>query len=79
MLKKGNIEMNLLKKYRLLKGITQQELAFKSGYSLRSIHNFEKCDLNELRIDTIITLCEALNVDKIKFILELWGVTNEKR
>ncbi|EIS9524139.1 helix-turn-helix transcriptional regulator [Clostridioides difficile] len=58
---KSNIGKNI-KRYRLLNGWTQEELANESGLSKNAIYNYE----NEKRIPNMTILkkiCDALNID----------------
>ena len=53
-----------IKKYRLLNGMSQQDLAIKSGYSYAYIRRVEgpKC-LKNFSIQTVSNIAEALGVD----------------
>lgn len=59
-----------LKYWREEKGMTQQELAEKSGVSLRSIQNYEQGfkDINGAKVVTVLALAEALDVDVYNII-----------
>lgn len=54
-----------LKFMRESKGITQAELASKSGVKLRSIQNYEQGfhDINGAKVVTVLCLAEALGCD----------------
>ena len=53
-----------IKKYRLLNGMSQQDLAIKSGYSYAYIRRVEgpKC-LKNFSIQTVSNIAKALGVD----------------
>lgn len=59
-----------IKKYRLKKGLTQKDLALKSGYSYAYIRRVEgpKCAKN-FSIQTIYRLAKSLDID-IKQLFE---------
>lgn len=59
-----------LKFFREEKGLTQQELAEKSGVSLRSIQNYEQGfkDINGAKVVTVLALAEALDCDVYNII-----------
>ena len=54
-----------LKFYREDKGLSQSELAKKSGVALRQIQAFEQGykDINKAQLVTVLNLAEALDVD----------------
>ena len=54
-----------LKFMREEKGMTQAELAHKSGVNLRSIQNYEQGlkDINGAKVVTVLCLAEALGCD----------------
>lgn len=54
-----------LKFYREEAGMSQSQLAEKSGVSLRSIQMFEQGnrDINKAQVVTVLQLAEALDVD----------------
>lgn len=54
-----------LKYYRELKGMTQAELAEKSGVNLRTIQNYEQGfkDINGAAVVKVLQLAEALDCD----------------
>lgn len=53
-----------VKKFRILKGISQQELAFLCGNTDRStISNIERFNCNGLNISTIVKIASVLEVD----------------
>ena len=60
-----------LKRLRHQAGITQRELAEKSGISLRTIQQYEqrKKNINKAQIDTLIPLSKALYCD-VRELLE---------
>ena len=47
---------------RLKQGISQEELAFKSGLNINSISTLER-GLNNIKIKTLYQIASALNVD----------------
>ena len=59
-----------LKFFREEKGMTQQELAEKSGVNLRSIQNYEQGfkDINGAKVVTVLSLAEALGCDVYEII-----------
>ena len=59
-----------IKKYRLKKGLTQKDLALKSGYSYAYIRRVEgpKC-IKNFSIQTIYRLAKSLDID-IKQLFE---------
>ena len=61
-----------LKRLRRQAGLTQRELAEKSGISLRTIQQYEqrKKNINKAQIDTLIPLSKALYCD-VRDLLEL--------
>lgn len=55
-----------IKKYRLISGMTQKELAIKSGYSYSYIRKIEsKNNIIKYTIEMIYTLAKVLNIDFI--------------
>ncbi len=54
-----------LKFIREEKGMTQAELAIRSGVNLRSIQNYEQGfkDINGARVTTVLALADALGCD----------------
>ena len=60
-----------LKRLRRQAGLTQRELAEKSGISLRTIQQYEqrKKNINKAQIDTLIPLSKALYCD-VRELLE---------
>ena len=54
-----------LKRERIKKGLSQAELAEKSGVVLYTISNYER-GLTKPRIDKVKKLCEALDVEVTK-------------
>ena len=62
--------MNRLKNTREAAGLTQSELAEKSGVTLRMIRAYEQNtkDINKAQVATVIQLAEALGCD-IKAII----------
>lgn len=59
-----------LKFAREQKGLTQAELAEKSGVNLRSIQNYEQGfkDINKAQVVTVLQLAEALECDVYEII-----------
>ena len=47
---------------RLKQGISQEELAFKSGLNMNSISTLER-GINNVKIKTLYKIAQALNVD----------------
>lgn len=56
-----NIAQNL-KFYRGLAGLTQEELAHRSGVTLASINRIERGQVNKPHKPTLLALCKALKV-----------------
>lgn len=52
-----------LKKYRIEAGLTQEQLAEKSGISRVTIANIERGILSFIKSSTVIKLADALKVD----------------
>ena len=52
-----------LKKYRRIAGLTQEELARKSGVDATLISRFERGQRRRLSYDSIIRLARALNLE----------------
>lgn len=52
-----------LQKLRLAAGLSQSQLAEKTGLNLRTLQHYEQGskDLNAARLSTILKLCNALN------------------
>ena len=55
--------MDELKKYRIKAGLTQEQLAEKSGISRVTIANIERGGLAFVKSSTVIKLADALNID----------------
>ena len=55
--------MQELKKYRLQAGLTQEQLAEKSGVSRVTIANIERGSLTFIKSSTIIKLADALKIN----------------
>lgn len=55
--------MQELKNYRIAAGLTQEQLAEKSGVSRLTIANIERGAQTVLKSSTIIKLADALKVD----------------
>lgn len=55
--------MTNLKRIRESKGLTQAELAEKSGVNLRTIQNYEQGfkDINRGAVETVLKIAEALD------------------
>lgn len=47
---------------RLKQGVSQEELAFKSGLNMNSISTLER-GINNVKIKTLYKIAQALNVD----------------
>lgn len=60
--------MKTLKEYREEKGMTQQDLAYLAGLSIRSLSSYETQGVGSAKFDTVKKLCELLDadIDKIK-------------
>lgn len=54
--------MQELKKYRVEAGLTQEQLAEKSGVSRVTIANIERGSQSFIKSSTVIKLAEALNI-----------------
>ncbi len=69
-----------LKRLRHLAGLSQRELAEKSGISLRTIQQFEqrKKNINKAQIDTLLPLSMALYCDVRELLEPLEQATAEK-
>ena len=69
-----------LKRLRRQTGITQRELAEKSGVSLRTIQQYEqrKKNINKAQIDTLIPMTMALYCEVRDLLEPLEQVTAEK-
>ena len=52
---------NRLRKYRKDHGYTQEDAANKSNLTLRAYSNIER-GLTNMRVDTLINICRALNI-----------------
>ena len=54
-----------LKAGRFLRGMTQKELAEKSGVDIRLIQHYEQGtkNINHARVETVIKLADALELD----------------
>ncbi len=54
-----------LKRCREAKGLTQAELAKKSGMSVRVLQNLEQGvrDINKASVETVLRIADALGVD----------------
>lgn len=55
--------MQELKKYRIAAGLTQEQLAERSGISRITIANIERGSQSFVKSSTIIKLADALKVD----------------
>lgn len=60
---------NKIKELRIQKGLTQEELADKTGLSTRTIQRIENGDVDP-RIYTLNSIAEALNIDYEELIKE---------
>ena len=58
-----------IKKYRLVKGFTQRELAKKSGYSYSYIKKMEGYNNKNISIKTIYNISRILEID-IKYLFD---------
>ena len=54
--------MQALKKYRIAAGLTQEQLAEKSGISRTTIANIERGSQSFVKSSTVIKLADALKV-----------------
>ena len=61
-----------LKKQRVYRGMTQVQLANKTGISVRVIQNLEQGfrDINKASVETVLRLSEALGVDVYEILNE---------
>ncbi len=61
-----------LKKQREYRGMTQAQLAKKTGISVRVIQNLEQGfrDINKASVETVLRLSEALGVDVYEILNE---------
>ena len=57
---------DLLRRYRLAKGLTQEELAERAGLSLRGISDLERGARRAPRRETVLLLAEALGLSEEK-------------
>ena len=60
----------VLRKFRLAKGLSQEDLAFEAGMSMRSISLLEG-NKQQPTITTIENLSKALGVSMVEFIMEV--------
>ena len=67
--KTKNLMSNPLKKYRILRSLTQEELANSSGVSIRTIQRIEK-GLSGGSPYTIRTLAKCLNIESSDLLLQ---------
>ena len=58
-----------LKKFRTLKGLSQEELAEKSGLHRTYISSIERCQRN-LSIENVQRLADALEIETYRLFLE---------
>ena len=66
---------NIIKKYRLKKGLTQDELAKKTGIFRDNISRYENHYAN-MRSETCFRFCECLDIPVEEFIA--WQYKNYK-
>lgn len=61
-----------LKKQREYRGLSQSQLAKKTGISVRSLQNMEQGlrDINKASVETVLRLSEALGVDVYEILNE---------
>lgn len=59
----GKTKAMELKKYRRIAGLTQEELARKSGVDVTLISRFERGNRRRLSYDNIVRLARALNLE----------------
>lgn len=62
--------MTRLKQIRELKGLTQAELAEKSGVNLRTVQNYEQGykNINKGAVETVLKIAEALDCNVYEII-----------
>lgn len=67
---KATFRADKLKEIRKKQGLTQAELARKSGLNPRTLQDYEQGskDLNSARLETILRLCVALNCKMIDIV-----------
>lgn len=67
--------MNNLQRWRKERGLSQSELAAKSGVSVRLIQHYEQGskDINKAQVVTVLNLAEALDVDVYAIINDRQG------
>ncbi|MBR1584756.1 MAG: helix-turn-helix transcriptional regulator [Clostridia bacterium] len=67
---KATFRADKLKEIRKKRGMTQAELAQKSGLNPRTLQDYEQGskDLNNARLETILRLCVALNCKMIDIV-----------
>ncbi|TJX13004.1 helix-turn-helix transcriptional regulator [Tissierella creatinini] len=71
-----NVFAKNLKKYRLLKGLSQEELGFKSGLHRTYISAIER-ERRNISLDNIQKLADALELESYKFFIDEEGVNDE--
>ena len=67
---KATFRVDKLKEIRKKRGMTQAELAKKSGLNPRTLQDYEQGskDLNSARLETILRLCVALECKMIDIV-----------
>ncbi|WP_257535714.1 helix-turn-helix domain-containing protein [Mesobacillus foraminis] len=61
---------SVLKKHRMMKQMSQEELAYRSNLDRRSISELER-NKQEPLFGTVISLADALEINPINFITEI--------
>ena len=72
-----NVIGNNIKKYRIVKGLTQRELAEKLLLSESFIAKLESITYQSISIDTLEQIAEALDVDIDRFFIKEEKEINE--
>lgn len=67
-----------IKELRIQEGLTQEELADKTGLSTRTIQRIENCEVGP-RIYTLTAIAEALNVEYQELIREEIQIESEQK
>ena len=64
------VRISNLKRMRVKRGLTQKELADRSGIPLKSIGNYEQLfrDINHARFDIVYRLARALECDILDIV-----------
>lgn len=68
------VRISNLKRMRVKRGLTQKELADRSGIPLKSIGNYEQLfrDINHARFDIVYRLACALECDVLDIVETGW-------